>query len=397
MNRDVMSVRLWLPRTEVLGVVVDAPERLVVRVASTVRRPQCPDCGAPSARVHDRRDNRVRDLEVSGRPVTLVWKRRRMLCDVCDRRFVEAHRAFEGSVTARLARRMVADARAMPVNTVARRHGVSWGLVNALVVAWAGLVADHRRRRRCRVLLVDETSIRKRHRYVTVLVNGDTGEVLAMVPHRSQAALSAFLAAQGHRWCKGVKVVVSDGSKAYKAAIDARLGHARHVLDRYRVIRWFQAGLVAVRRDVQRRPEGSVPAFDRDVFRSRFLLMRRPDKLSEAEQARLGELFAAHPRLKAAWDALAELHGLYLADDHKGALEALDRFADIYSTGLIPEFSDTVDTFLAWHAQILGWHRAGRPSNGRIDRTNNLLQVLRRTAHGFTNYANFEARGILLT
>ena len=397
MASDVMSVRLWLPRIRVLEVVVDAPEQLVVRVVSTVSLPRCPDCGTPSGRCHDRRDREIRDLEVSGRPVTLVWKRRRMVCDVCDRRFVEAHRAFEGSVTARLARRMVADARAMPVSTVARRHGVSWGLVNALVVAWAGLVADHRRRRRCRVLLVDETSIRKRHRYVTVLVNGDTGEVLAMVPHRSQAALSAFLAAQGHRWCKGVKVVVSDGSKAYKAAIDARLGHARHVLDRFHVIRWFQAGLVAVRRDVQRRPEDSVPAFDRDVFRSRFLLMRRPDKLSEAEQARLGELFAAHPRLKTAWDALAELHGLYLADDHKGALEALDRFADIYSTGLIPEFSDTVDTFLAWHEQILGWHRAGRPSNGRIEGTNNLLQVLRRTAHGFTNYANFEARGILLT
>ncbi|WP_420621782.1 transposase [Candidatus Poriferisodalis sp.] len=62
-----------------------------------------------------------------------------------------------------------------------------------------------------------------------------------------------------------------------------------------------------------------------------------------------------------------------------------------------PEFSDTVDTFLAWHAQILDWHQAGRPSNGRIEGTNNLLQVLRRTAHGFTNYANFEARGILLT
>ena len=134
-----------------------------------------------------------------------------------------------------------------------------WGLVNALVVAWAGLVGEHRRRRRCRVLVVDETSIRKRHRYVTVLVNGDTGEVLAMVPHRSQAALSGFLAAWGHRWCKAVKVVVSDGSKAYKAAIDERLGHARHVLDRFHVIRWFAAGLTAVRRDVQRRPEGSKP------------------------------------------------------------------------------------------------------------------------------------------
>ena len=311
----------------------------------------------------------IRDLEVSGRRTTLVWQRRPMVCDGCGLRFSEDHRAFEGRMTRRLARCVVADARAMPVDAVARRHGVGWAAVNALVAVWAGWVGGHRRRQRCRVLLVDETSIRKRHGYVTVLVNGGTGKVLAMVPHRSSAALTAFLASQGHRWCKGVKVVVSDGSKAYKAAIEARLGHARHVLDRYRVIRWFQAGLIAVRRDVQRRPEGSKPAFDPEVFRSRFLLMRRPDKLDAAEQSRLDALFAAHPRLKAAWDALGELHQLYLADDREGALEALDRFADIYRTGHIPEFSDTVDTFLAWHNQILNWHQTGRPSNGRIEGT----------------------------
>ena len=152
-----------------------------------------------------------------------------------------------------------------------------------------------------------------------------------------------------------------------------------------------------MRRDVQRLPEGSKPAFDPEVFKARFLLMRRPDKLDADEKARLDKLFAAHPRLKAAWDALGELHQLYLAKDRKGALEALDRFADIYSTGAIPEFSDTVDTFLAWHEQILNWHRTPRPSNGRIEGTNNLLQVLRRKAHGFTNYTNFEARGLLPT
>ena len=397
MNRDVMSVRLWLPRIEVVEVVVDAPERLVVRVRSSVRRPKCAGCGTPSSRTHDRRDREVRDLEVSGRPVVLVFEQRRLVCEPCGARFAEKHPAFEGRVTARLARRLVADARAMTVNAAARRHKVDWRMVNALVVAWAGLVAARRRRRLCRVLLVDETSIRKRRRYVTVLVNGDTGEVLAMVPHRDAQALSGFLAAQGPKWCKGVKVVVSDGSKAYKAAIEARLGHARHVLDRFHVIRWFAAGLTAVRRDVQRRPEGSVPVFDRDVFRARFLLMKRPDKLDAAERQRLEELFDKHPRLKAAWDALGELHGLYLAKDNKAALEALDRFADIYGSGLIPEFSDTVDTFLAWHEQILGWHHTGRPSNGPIESTNNLLQVLRRKAHGFTNYTNFEARGLLLT
>lgn len=397
MASDVMSVRLWLPQTKVTGVLVDTAEDLVVGVRSTVTRPVCPHCGSKSGRTHDRRAKRVRDLEVSGRPTLLVWDRRRLICDGCGRRFLEDHRAFEGRVTARLARRVVADARDMSVRAAARRHRVGWHVVMGLVAAYAGLVGEHRRRRRCRVLLVDETSIRKRHRYVTVLVNGDTGEVLAMVPHRSEAALSGFLAAQGHRWQKAVKVVVSDGSAAYAAAIAKRLGHARHVLDRFHVIRWFAAGLTAVRRDVQRRPEGSKPAFDPEVFRARFVLMKRPDTLDAAERDRLDALFAAHPRLKAAWDALGELHGLYLAKDRNGALEALDRFADIYGTGDIPEFSSVVDTFLAWHHQILDWHRAGRPSNGRIEGTNNLLQVLRRRAHGFTNYENFEARGILVT
>ena len=51
MASDVMSVRLWLPRIKVGGVVVDAPEELVVRVCSTVRRPDARLRG-PEREVH---------------------------------------------------------------------------------------------------------------------------------------------------------------------------------------------------------------------------------------------------------------------------------------------------------------------------------------------------------
>ena len=70
---------------------------------------------------------------------------------------------------------------------------------------------------------------------------------------------------------------MSDGSQAYKTAISTRLDHARDVLDRFHVIRWFAASRTAVRRDVQHCPEGSKPRFDLNVFGTRFLLMRRPD------------------------------------------------------------------------------------------------------------------------
>ena len=104
-----------------------------------------------------------------------------------------------------------------------------------------------------------------------------------------------------------------------------------------------------------------------------------------------------NPRLRAGWQALQELHGLYLADDYDGALNALGRFCDLYETGELPEYHDTVDTIIAWTDEILNWHHTDRASNARIEGTNNLLQVLQRTAHGFTNPRNFEARGILVT
>jgi transposase len=165
------------------------------------------------------------------------------------------------------------------------------------------------------------------------------------------------------------------------------------------VCRWFAAGLVLVRRELQRRePRGHVrPAFEPDLFRARFALLRRADTMSAAERERLEELFVRHPRVGVGWRALQELYGLYLADDRAGALDALDRFCDLYATGQIPEFHDVVDAVIAWSTEILAYHepRARRMSNGRLEGTNNKLQVLRRVAHGFRNRANFEARGIL--
>ena len=93
----------------------------------------------------------------------------------------------------------------MPIAAVSRHHGVGWHLVMGLLCDWSGLVQDHRRKQSCRVLLIDETSIRKRHRYVTVILNGDTGELLDMIEGRSKAALSRFFIEQGPRWCHSVK------------------------------------------------------------------------------------------------------------------------------------------------------------------------------------------------
>ena len=151
-----------------------------------------------------------------------------------------------------------------------------------------------------------------------------------------------------------------------------------------------------MRRDIQRRPESTQPTFDPDVFRARFALLRRGDQLTDAQAAHIRRVLAQHPRLRVAWDALQELYGLYLAEDYDGALAALRRFADLYATGELPEFHSVVNTVISWGDEILAWHQCGRPSNGRLEGANNLLQVLRRVAHGFTNPHNYAARRLPL-
>ena len=47
------------------------------------------------------------------------------------------------------------------------------------------------------MLLVDETSIRRRHRYVTVVACGDTGKVLAMIEGRTKGALRKWVGSRG--------------------------------------------------------------------------------------------------------------------------------------------------------------------------------------------------------
>ena len=53
---------------------------LEVEVESVREWSRCQHCGFRCQRVWDRRPKRVRDLGVSGRRTTLVWRRRRFEC-----------------------------------------------------------------------------------------------------------------------------------------------------------------------------------------------------------------------------------------------------------------------------------------------------------------------------
>jgi transposase len=396
-----MTVRLHLRRIRVLAVMVDLVEKLVVEVADVRRVVRCPDCGFKTSRVHDHRRVKVVDLPTRGRPTVLVWVRRRFVCDECSERFWEDHPEFilgrRTHITRRLARQLVRDVNHLSIREISRRYELPWHYIMGLVGGWSDLVVAERRRRRCRVLMVDETSLRRGHRYVTVLIDGETGEGLGVVRRRDAKALSGFLQAQGHRWCRGVKVVVTDGSPSYRAAIRQHLGHATHVVDRFHVARWFAAGLIEVRRRVQRiAPPGSRPAFDPDIFGSRYLQLTRLDRLDVERIQKLGKVLARDPQLETAWRMLQHLYGIYVADDSNQANQALEAFLEANQAHPLPEFAKIVGALSNWGEEIFAFHDTDRRSNGRLEGTNNKLGVLKRIAYGFVNADNFAQRALLM-
>lgn len=401
MASDVMTVRLHLRRIRVIDVIEDEIESLVVSVTDVRRVSRCPDCGFTTARVHDTRPVRVRDLESHGRPTVLVWQRRRFECGECFERHWEDHPEFilgrRTHVTRRLARRLVADANVMSIREVTRRHDVGWHFVMGLVRSWSERVVAERQRRRCRILLIDETSLRRGRRYVTVLLDGETGQALGIIRNRDSGALDAWLMARGHKWMRRVRVVVTDGSKAYAKSVNQHLGHATHVLDRFHVARWFAAGMIEIRRRVQRIGEpGDSPVFDKEVFQSRYLQLARLDRLTGEQVEHLGRVLSGRPELEAAWHMLQLLYGIHMAEDDTQANQALGVFIELHQANPTPEFEKLCGTLLEWGDQIFAYHDADRASNGRIEGSNNKLGVLKRIAYGFVNADNFAARGSLI-
>jgi transposase len=390
---DVMAVRLHLRALRVLEVVVDLPEPLVVAVVAVSNVIRCSACRHKTATVHATRKLEIRDLAVSGRPVTLIWHRRRFRCRRCRSTSTESHPLFVKGMTKRLARAVVADARDMTIAAVARRHQLSWHRVMSLVLVEAEGLARARRRRPCRVLLVDEKSMRKgRGQFSTIVADGDRGRVIAVLKGRSADVLGGFLAAQSPSWRSGVSVVVTDMAECYRTAVRQHLPHARHVADRFHVIRSFSKVLVSARRDAQRSPLGQ--PHDAEVFRARFLLMKRVDRLSGEEMARLGALFDAHSQLGVVWGLVQRFHVVFCAENDVDAERALDWFTDAYLAAGI-NLGSAITTFCRWGVESLNFHTADRATNGPSEGVNTRIEVLERMAYGFASRANYRARVLL--
>jgi transposase len=143
---------------------------------------------------------------------------------------------------------------------------------------------------------------------------------------------------------------------------------------------------------IRKNEQSKLPDRHRKYFKkSRFLLMKPIEKLTEEEMVRLALMFEIAPRLADAYriknDFLTVFHS-------KSSTEGRPRLADwLLSVEVMqmPEFSDCVTAYRNWFQEILNsmdvpW------SNGYIEGCNNKTKVLKRVCFGMRNFNNFRKR-----
>src|SRR4051812_22003817 len=273
-------------------------DALTVLVESTPRVVGCAGCGT-RATVKDRPKVPLGDLACFGRPVTLVWRKRRWRCPeaACP---VGSWTEFNPQVAAPrcgLTRRAGLWAcrqvgyQARPVSKVAEELGCSWAAaMSAVTVYGTPLVDDPARTEGVELLGVDETSFLKATptaatRWVSAAVDVGRRRVIDVFEGRNAADLDAWLEARPEAWKAAVSVTVADLHEPFRAAFGRHLGHATKVADPFHVVSVGTRAVDTVRRCVQNETLGHRGRKAEPLYRARKLLTFAAEPTSSPPQS----------------------------------------------------------------------------------------------------------------
>ena len=169
---------------------------------------------------------------------------------------------------------------------------LAWRTVGAVVErVVADAEADHDRLDGLVRIGIDEVSHRKGHRYLTVVVDHDTGRLVWAAEGRSEATLEGFFEALGPERCAAIELVSADGAAWIERVVARRCPRATLCMDPFHVVAWATEALDSVRREVWNTARRSRETeLAKDLKGARFALTeepRGPDR-APAHQARLG-------------------------------------------------------------------------------------------------------------
>lgn len=270
----------------------DARTAVVVLKPDQRFAPICHECQTHGTGVHSEETRAIRDLNMTAARVTLNCTYRKVSCPKCRRIVVEDTGVFDpwSRVTRRLARYVHDLCKAMTVTDVAEHLGLDWKTVKNIDRAFLEKEYGTRDYSGLSILAVDEFSIRKGRRYMTVVLDYVTGAVVWMGEGNEKATLMEFYALLTPEQRATIKAVAMDMWKGFIEATKEALPNAAIVFDQYHVVAAFGKVIDRVRLDELEKAH----ARNRDVFKgAKYLLLKnRVNVRKRSQRAHLEKLLA---------------------------------------------------------------------------------------------------------
>jgi transposase len=185
-----------------------------------------------------------------------------------------------------------------------------------------------------RVILVDEKAIGAHHQYLTVVINGETGEVLHLAEGKKKESLAGFFEKLTAEQIRNIEAVGMDRAGAYKAVVREHAPDAAIVFDKFHLIANYNQAIDQVRREEWHKADDRDKSF---IKGQRYNLFRNPENLKPGQKTDLEDLLAINEALFKAYLLKESLKSLWVYVYPKCASNFLDKWV-IWAkeTGLAP-------------------------------------------------------------
>lgn len=366
-----------------------AAEGIVVGVRLRRRRRVCSRCGQLVAVTHDTGRRRWRHLDLGGSRCFLEASLRRVRCPDCGVRVEAVPFARAGGRHTRAFEQLVAClAQRLAKTALQRLLRVGWATVGRICARVLSELLGGERFDGLRRIGIDEVSYRRGHRYLTLVLDHDSGRVVwASAGAREKTSLDGFLAALGPERARAIEAVSIDMAPGYYQALRERLPQAALCIDPFHVVKLANRALERTRRAKWRLHHGRRrTAHDRWLIGLRWALLTAAERQSERQRELLAELERANHDLYRAYLLKEQLRVLYRLPDPAQAPALFDAWLEAARGCGLVHFQRLADTLARFRAGILAAIELGL-SNGRLEGLNSKVRLLSHRSFGFHSAA----------
>jgi transposase len=263
---------------------------------------------------------------------------------------------------------------------------IAWRTVGAIITR---VVADGRAAHDpfdgLRRIGIDEISYRRGYKFLTVVVDHDTGRLVWAAPGKERKTLEAFFDLVGEERCKMVRLVSADGAEYIAGVVAERCPNATMCADPFHVVSWATKALDDVRREVWNdlRRQGGDKAGAKALQRCRYALWKNPENLTGRQSAKLAWVAKTNHRLYRAYLLKEQLRLVFHlpAADAKAMLRHWLTWAFRCRIPAFVELAARIRDHLASIHASLDNHL----SNALVESTNTKIRLLTRMAFGFAS------------